>query len=95
MLLSTITIPANPWLWLAISVLIVTVVLLFWSYRRSAELGAIHKIAFCMRLLGVLVLAICLIELLWSGKHAKFGANLFLVVADNSGGMNVRDQGIN
>jgi uncharacterized membrane protein len=95
MLLSTITILVSPWLWLAVSVLIVTVVLLFWSYRRSAELGAIHKIAFCMRLLGVSVLVICLIELLWNGKRAKFGANLFLVVADNSGGMNVRDQGVN
>jgi len=90
----TITIPVNPWLWLAVSVLTVTVALLFWSYRRSAELGTIHKTAFCLRLLGVLVLVLCLIELLWSGRRAKFGANLFLVVADNSSGMNVRDQGI-
>ena len=94
MLPGTITIPVSPWLWLAVSVLTVTAALLFWSYRRSAELGAIHKTAFCLRLLGVLVLVLCLIELLWSGRRAKFGANLFLVVADNSSGMNVRDQGI-
>ena len=94
MFTGTITIPVSPWLWLAVSVLTVTVALLFWSYRRSAELGVIHKIAFCLRLLGVLVLVICLIELLWSGRRAKFGANLFLVVADNSSGMNIRDQDI-
>ncbi len=94
MLPGTITLPVSPWLWLAVSVLTVTAALLFWSYRRSVELGAIHKTAFCLRLLGVLVLVLCLIELLWSGRRAKFGANLFLVVADNSSGMNVRDQGI-
>ncbi|MCP4261832.1 MAG: hypothetical protein GY774_30675 [Planctomycetes bacterium] len=94
MVSGTIILPVSPWLWLAISVLAVTVALLFWSYRRSVELGTIHKIAFCLRLLGVLVLVLCMIELLWSGRRAKYGANLFLVVADNSSGMNVRDQGI-
>jgi len=93
MVSGTIILPVSPWLWLAVFVLIVTIALLFWSYRRSVELGTIHKTAFCMRLLGVLVLGLCLIELLWSGRRAKFGANLFLVVADNSSGMNVQDQG--
>ena len=93
-LLGSITIPVGPWLWLIMLVLTVTVVLLFWSYRQSAELGAIHKTAFCLKLLGVLVLLICMIEPLWSGRRAKSGANLFLVVADNSSGMNIRDQGI-
>ena len=37
MLLSTITIPVSPWLWLAISGTIVTVVLLFWSYNLPPE----------------------------------------------------------
>jgi len=76
----------------AVTVLVAAVVLLFWSYRRSPELGAVHKIAFCLRLLGVLVLGLCLVEPLWSGKRAKSGANLFLVVADNSKGMNVLDR---
>jgi uncharacterized membrane protein len=93
-LLGSITIPVGPWLWLIMLVLTVTVVLLFWSYRQSAELGAIHKTAFCLKLLGVLVLLICMIEPLWSGRRAKSGANLFLVVADNSSGMNIRDPGI-
>jgi len=33
-------------------------------------------------------------EPLWSGRRAKSGANLFVVIADNSSGMNVRDHGI-
>jgi uncharacterized membrane protein len=91
MLLGSITIPESPWVWLALPVLIATVILLVWSYRRSAEIGAVHKIAFCLRLLGVLVLLLCLLEPLWSGRRAKSGANLFVVIADNSSGMNVRD----
>ena len=49
------------------------------------------RIAFGLKLLGMLALALCLIEPLWSGRRAKTGANLFVVVADNSSGMNVRD----
>ena len=93
MLLGSITIPESPWVWLAVPVLIVTVIILVWSYRRSAETGAIHKTAFCLRLLGMLVLVLCLMEPLWSGRRVKSGANLFVVIADNSSGMNVRDHG--
>ena len=92
MFLGRIIIPAGPWLWLAVPILVATGVVLLWSYRRSPEIGAVHRIAFFLRLLGVLVLLICLIEPLWSGRHVKSGENLFLVAADNSSGMNVRDQ---
>lgn len=93
-LLGSITIPASPWVWLAVPVLIVTVIILVWSYRRSAEIGTAHKTAFFLRLLGMLVLVLCLMEPLWSARRAKSGANLFVVVADNSSGMNVRDHGV-
>jgi uncharacterized membrane protein len=94
-LLGSIIIPISSWVWLSVPILIATVVLLAWSYRRSPEIGSVHRIAFCLRLLGVLVLLLCLIEPLWSGRHVKSGENLFLVIADNSSGMNVRDQGMN
>ncbi len=93
MLLGSITIPESPWVWLSVPVLIVTVIILVWSYRCSAEIGAIHKTAFCLRLMGVLVLVLCLMEPLWSGRRVKSGANVFAVIADNSSGMNVRDHG--
>jgi len=92
-LLGSITIPESPWVWPAVPVLIATVILLVWSYRRSAQIGAVHKTAFCLRFLGVLVLVLCLMEPLFSGRRAKSGANLFVVIADNSSGMNVRDSG--
>jgi len=90
----SIIVPVSPWVWLAVPVLVAAFVLLAWSYRRSPEISAVHRIAFCLRLLGVLVLLLCLTEPLWSGRHVKSGANLFLVIADNSSGMNVRDQGM-
>jgi len=93
MLLASIIVSASTWMWLAVPVLAAALVLLVWSYRRSPEKGAVHKTAFCLRLLGIAVLAACLMEPLWSGKRAKSGANLFLVVADNSSGMNVLDRG--
>lgn len=95
MFLGSITIPVSIWLWLVVPLLTAALVLLIWSYRRSLELGTIHKIAFFLRLLGMLVLVLCLIEPLWNGRHAKSGANLFLVIADNSSGMNIQDQGAN
>jgi uncharacterized membrane protein len=94
MLLGSIIFPAGQWIWLVVPVLVATALLLFWSYRRSPEIGTVHRIAFVLRLLGVLVLLLCLIEPLWSGKHVKSGENLFLVVADNSSGMNIHDQGM-
>jgi len=90
----SIIVPASPWVWLAVPVLAAAVVLLLWSYRRSPEISAVHRIAFCLRLLGLLVLLLCLTEPLWSGRHVKSGANLLLVIADNSSGMNIRDQGM-
>ena len=92
MVLGSIVIPPSSWIWLAGLVFVVAGILLVWSYRRSPELGAIHRIAFLLRLLGVLVLALCLTEPLWSGRRAKSGANLFLVAADNSSGMTIRDR---
>jgi uncharacterized membrane protein len=95
MLSGSIIVPAGPWVWLGVPVLAAVIVLLLWSYRRSLEIGAVHRIAFCLRLLGVLVLLLCLAEPLWSGRLVKSGENLFLVIADNSSGMNIRDKGMN
>ena len=91
--LGSIFIPAGPWGWPIAIVSVMALVFLLWSYRRSIERGAAHKVALVLKILGLLVLALCLLEPQWSGKRAKSGANIFLVVADNSSGMNVLDRG--
>ena len=91
--LGSVFIPTSRWLWPAAALLAATLLLLVWSYRRAPVKSTAQWIAFCLKLLGILMLVLCLIEPLWSGSRAKSGANLFVVIADNSGGMNVHDQG--
>jgi uncharacterized membrane protein len=90
----SIFIPTSNWIWAAGTLLGGAFLLLLWSYSRARRSGAARSIAFAFKLLGVLILALCLTEPLWSGRRAKTGANLFVVIADNSSGMNVRDQGL-
>ncbi len=97
--LGTITMPMSPWVWPAGVLLAAILVLLIWSYRRAARLrgsevqaGATPRIAFALKLGALVALALCLMEPLWVGRRAKSGANLFVVVADNSSGMNIRDR---
>jgi len=92
-MLGTITFPASQWVWPAGALLLIASALLVWSYRRAPRIGTAGAVAFGLKLLGLLILALCLIEPLWSGRQAKSGANLFVVVADNSSGMNIRDGG--
>ena len=91
--LGSISIPASRWIWPGAVLVAAAVVLLVWSYRRAPRIGAAQRIAFCLKVLGLILLALCMLEPLWNGRRAKSGANLFVVVADNSSGMNIRDAG--
>lgn len=91
--LATITIPTSGWIWSATAFLAAVVILLLWSYWRSPAAGLVPRVAFGLKLLGVLALALCLIEPIWSGRRATSGANVVAVVADNSRGMSIRDNG--
>jgi uncharacterized membrane protein len=88
---ATITIPISDWIWPAGVLLLATLILLAWSYRRGPATGPVPRIAFALKLLGVLALALCLIEPIWSGRRATSGANVVVVAADNSRGMSIRD----
>ena len=98
MMIDSVTIPVSPWFWPAGALLIAGLALMVWSYWRAGRLHisnlrfGIWRVAFLLKLLGIVVLALCLIEPLWSGRRAKSGANLFIVLADNSSGMNIRDR---
>jgi uncharacterized membrane protein len=92
MVLANVTIPVNPWFWPAGALLVAVLGLMVWSYRRAPRVSALHTVAFGLKLLGIFVLALCLLEPLWSGRRARPGANLFIVLADNSSGMNIHDR---
>ena len=91
-LLSSITIPMSNWVWLSAGIFIIIFILLIWTYKRAQAVHRGNKIAFLLKLVGVLILLLCLIEPLWNGRKPKSGENLFVIMADNSSGMNIHDQ---
>lgn len=82
------------WLLATLGIVVVTGALLWWSYRliRSVDRPA-RSLALTLKVTGIGILAICLAEPLWSGVRAKPGANLFVLLADNSESMQVCDDG--
>ncbi len=93
-LLGSVTFPKNDWVWIFAGLLVVVFILLIRNYRRAQAINPGNKTAFILKLSGVLILALCLLEPLWSGRRARPGANLFVVMADNSGSMNILDRGM-
>ncbi len=82
------------WLPATICIVIAAGLLLFLSYRMLT--APPFKIRFCAAVLkaaGVTILAVCLVEPLWSSVRARTGANIFLLLADNSQSMQIRDAG--
>ena len=90
---ASISIPASRWVLPAAILAAAAVVLLVWSYRRTPRIGVARMIAFCLKVLALMLPALCLLEPLWTGRRAESGANFFAVVADNSSGMNICDAG--
>jgi len=90
---AAISIPMSDWIWTAGALTLAALLALVWSYRRNPSARPMHKVAFGLKFLGILALALCLAEPLWSGRHATSGANVLAVVADNSRGMNIHDEG--
>ncbi|HTL54647.1 MAG TPA: glutamine amidotransferase [Candidatus Limnocylindrales bacterium] len=80
------------WAWIAAGGVGVGVLLLLWSYRAGSA-GLLRSCCVVFKVLGITALALCLLEPLWSAQRARQGANLFAVLADNSQGLQVKDQG--
>ena len=80
------------WLWPAVAFCAVAVVVLLWSYRASAG-QPLRRICLALKVAGIVALALCLLEPLWLGQRVRPGANLFAVVADNSQGLQIHDNG--
>src|SRR6185369_8493219 len=93
MLVATLVISGRAWLWPIVAFLVAAMLALAWGYRRASAGGAIRGVCIFLKGLGLLTLAACLLEPLWSGERARPGSNLFLVLADNSEGMQIKDQG--
>ncbi len=89
---AALTFSGANWLWPATAVVAAGAAVLFWSYRASPG-GRMRWVCLGLKIAGLAALALCLLEPLWFGQRARPGANLFAVVADNSQGMQIKDQG--
>ena len=92
MLLASLVISARDWLLPAVGFLAVALLVLYWAYRTAPAAGSVRFLCVFLKALGLIALAVCLLEPLWSGQRARPGANQFAIVADNSMGMQIHDR---
>lgn len=66
-----------------------------WAVVRSLQSwrGTEGYLPAALKSLAMFLLAVCLTEPLWSSLRTRAGANLFLVLADNSASLTIRDSG--
>ncbi len=91
--MATLFFSGRAWLAPAAVLFVIACVFLFWAYHRSPVGRGARFVCVLLKLVGILALAACLLEPLWSGQRARPGANFFVALADNSQGMQIKDQG--
>ncbi len=92
-MLASLLISGRAWLLPMAVFLAVALGLVAWAYRRESAHPALRAACAALKLLGLLTLGALLLEPLWSGERAQPGANLFVILADNSQGMQIKDRG--
>lgn len=90
MILASYLIGAPRWVIPAAVCVAVILLLVGLGYRRASATATTRIVAMLLKVAGVVLLAICLIEPLFSGVRPRPGANLFIVLTDNSQSMTVR-----
>lgn len=79
------------WLIPAVALVAVGAVAIVWSYLRWRGRRSVAVVSATLKLVGLAALALCLVEPLLTGSRAQPGANVFVVLVDNSQSLTVRD----
>lgn len=93
MTLATVILGSPAWLWPAIVAAVAALAVLVWSYARSPGSAVVRLLAAGLKAAGLFLVVLCLIEPLFNGRRPRPGANLFVVIADDSQSMQIRDPG--
>lgn len=93
MITATLLVSGRDWLLPALGLVGAALAVLAWMYWRTPAAGGVRLTCAGLKILGLLALAICLLEPLWTGQRARPGANQFVLLADNSQGMQMKDRG--
>ena len=93
MTLAALVFGSPEWRWIVVGVIVAAGLLVLYSasaYRRGPRWSYLPAL---LKLLALLLIAVCLTEPLWSSVRTRPGANLFLILADNSASLKIRDAG--
>jgi len=93
MILADLAWGAPAWVIPAIVLAAVAVLATVASYYRARAAFSVRAAAGLLKATGVTLLALCLLEPLLSGTRPKPGANIFVLLADDSRSLTVRDPG--
>jgi uncharacterized membrane protein len=91
--LASLLLPGRDWMWPALAIVVVGLLILITGYRRTPVRGPLRVACLGLKTLGLIALALCLLDPVWVGQRAKPGANYFAVVVDNSQGLQLKDRG--
>ncbi len=87
----TLVFGAPKWAWAALALAVVAAVSLLWSYGRAPVRPGIKLSAALLKGVGFAALVLALVEPLLTGTMPRKGANAFVVLADNSQSLLIKD----
>lgn len=93
MLLAELHLSSTQSLWAYAAAFGVLVGFVVWAYGRSSGSTGVRALGVALKVTGIAALIFCLLEPLWTKQQAKPGANYFVVLADNSQGLQIHDKG--
>jgi uncharacterized membrane protein len=79
------------WLAGALALLGIATAAILWSYVRAGTRPSVRIAAASLKVLGFTALAISLLDPLLAGSRPRRGANAFVILADNSQSLQIRD----
>lgn len=93
MLLALLSFSGRQWLWPVLIFWIAAAASLTFGYRPGPARLGLRVLAASLKMAGFLLIGLCLLEPVWIGTRARPGANTFILLADNSQGMQIHDAG--
>ncbi len=90
-MLASLTIAARDWALPAALIFAAGLGLAVWSYARANVTPSTRALGLALRAVGLAALAACLVDPMWTDSRPRPGANTFAILADNSQGMEVKD----
>lgn len=92
-LLAELTLAAPGWTWPAVVIVATGLAVLLVGYGAGPRAGGWRWLCAGLKIVALAALAWCLLDPQWATPRARPGANLFLVVADNSESLQIHDRG--